>query len=114
MVAKQVFKVGESSTARVERSQIPGEFRGGNWVGGPSRGAGEGEGPQVASSGILCLFYSQGPGLGGLTSVLQERCRRLSPRQYLPPMVGLERVGGHERNGAGGVGEPLPSPCWLS
>lgn len=28
--------------------------------------------------------------LGGLTSVLQERCLRLSPKQYLPPIVGLE------------------------
>lgn len=27
--------------------------------------------------------------LGELASVLQERCLRLSPRQYLPPMVGL-------------------------
>lgn len=30
---------------------------------------------------------------GELTSVLQDRCLRLSPRQYLPPMVGLEGAG---------------------
>lgn len=42
--------------------------------------------------------------LGELASVLQERCLRLSPRQYLPPMVGLEAGGGQERNGAGGIG----------
>lgn len=35
--------------------------------------------------------------LGELTSVLQERCRRLSPRQYLPPIVGLEAGKGAER-----------------
>lgn len=42
--------------------------------------------------------------LGELTSVLQERCRRLSPRQYLPPIVGLEGVGvgGQKRYGAEG------------
>lgn len=31
--------------------------------------------------------------LGKLTLVLQDRCLRLSPRQYLPPMVGLEGAG---------------------
>lgn len=29
--------------------------------------------------------------------MLQERCRRLSPRQYLPPIVGLEAGKGAER-----------------
>lgn len=31
--------------------------------------------------------------LGKLTLVLQDRCLRLSPKQYLPPMVGLEGAG---------------------
>lgn len=41
---------------------------------------------------------------GTLTSVLQERCRRLSPRQYLPPIVGLEGTRGQETDGARGAG----------
>ena len=46
--------------------------------------------------------------LGELASVLQERCLRLSPRQYLPPMVGLE-AGADRRNGAGGTGQGPPA-----
>lgn len=47
--------------------------------------------------------------LGELASVLQERCLRLSPRQYLPPMVGLEAGADRREMGQGGRGEGPPA-----
>lgn len=53
------------------------------------------------------------PGLGKLTSVLQERCRRLSPRQYLPPIVGLEGGRGAEEMSGRGRQRAGPAPTSL-
>lgn len=77
---------------------------GGWWLGAGA----EGPGGRGENLGVDLWLFPLRNRLGELTSVLQERCRRLSPRQYLPPMVGLEREGEQE-GWAGEAGGPSVS-----
>lgn len=76
---------------------VGAENRGGGRAGSP----GDGAQPAEAQWKLNYAYFPsvrgpRGPAgvPGTLTSVLQERCRRLSPRQYLPPIVGLEGTRG--------------------